>query len=78
MILQWNKDALLDSPDDGEAMRMLSEYLGGIFNADYDTDATNHGSGHRVMTRIHVSSNDLFNFVSFFLHPFGRVNPFRH
>lgn len=34
-ILEWNQDKLLDSRDDGEAMQLLTEYLGGVYNADY-------------------------------------------
>lgn len=48
MILRWNQDALLECPDEGEAMRMLTEYLLGIFNADYDVDGTTRQAGHRV------------------------------
>lgn len=47
MILHWNQDALLDCSDEGDAMRMLSAYLLGIFNVDYDQEAC-RSVGHRV------------------------------
>lgn len=47
MILHWNQDALLACSDDGDAMRMLSAYLLGIFNVDYDLEAC-RSVGHRV------------------------------
>lgn len=34
-ILEWNQEKLLNSRDDGEAMQLLTEYLGGVYNADY-------------------------------------------
>lgn len=46
-ILEWNQDALLASRDDGEAMQLLSEYLGGIFNADYQV-VRRHEQKYRV------------------------------
>lgn len=46
MILHWNQDALHNCADEGEAMRMLTEYLTGIFNADYELSASS--ATHRV------------------------------
>lgn len=37
-ILQWNKEALLACQDDGEAMHRLTDYLSGVYNADYPGD----------------------------------------
>lgn len=34
-ILDWNKEKLLDSRDDGEAMQLLTTYLTGVFNIEY-------------------------------------------
>ncbi|KAF7989163.1 hypothetical protein HCN44_007473 [Aphidius gifuensis] len=31
-ILEWNQDKLLNCRDDGEAMQLLTDYLGGVFN----------------------------------------------
>lgn len=31
-VLEWNQDKLLDCHDDGEAMQLLTDYLGGVFN----------------------------------------------
>ncbi|XP_012275102.1 TBC1 domain family member 9 [Orussus abietinus] len=32
MILEWNQEKLLNCRDDGEAMQLLTDYLGGVFN----------------------------------------------
>ncbi|XP_015603181.1 TBC1 domain family member 9 [Cephus cinctus] len=31
-VLEWNQDKLLNCHDDGEAMQLLTDYLGGVFN----------------------------------------------
>ncbi|XP_076653939.1 TBC1 domain family member 8/9 isoform X1 [Halictus rubicundus] len=31
-VLEWNQDKLLNCRDDGEAMQLLTDYLGGVFN----------------------------------------------
>lgn len=31
-MLEWNHDKLLNCRDDGEAMQLLTDYLGGVFN----------------------------------------------
>ncbi|XP_034948646.1 TBC1 domain family member 9 [Chelonus insularis] len=31
-VLEWNQDKLLECRDDGEAMQLLTDYLGGVFN----------------------------------------------
>ncbi|KAI4479417.1 PREDICTED: TBC1 domain family member 9 isoform X1 [Polistes canadensis] len=31
-VLQWNQDKLLNCRDDGEAMQLLTDYLGGVYN----------------------------------------------
>lgn len=31
-VLEWNQDKLLNCCDDGEAMQLLTDYLGGVFN----------------------------------------------
>ncbi|XP_046428118.1 TBC1 domain family member 9 isoform X1 [Neodiprion fabricii] len=31
-VLEWNHDKLLNCRDDGEAMQLLTDYLGGVFN----------------------------------------------
>ncbi|CAK9821928.1 TBC1 domain family member 9 [Anthophora retusa] len=31
-VLEWNQDKLLNCPDDGEAMQLLTDYLGGVYN----------------------------------------------
>lgn len=30
--MEWNQDKLLDCRDDGEAMQLLTDYLGGVYN----------------------------------------------
>ncbi|XP_037819094.1 TBC1 domain family member 8B [Lucilia sericata] len=40
-ILEWNKDELLRCNDDGEAMLVLSKFLEGIYNPDYDLPVAN-------------------------------------
>ncbi|XP_033221070.1 TBC1 domain family member 9 isoform X2 [Belonocnema kinseyi] len=32
MVLEWNQEKLLHCRDDGEAMQLLTDYLGGVFN----------------------------------------------
>ncbi|XP_074093659.1 TBC1 domain family member 8/9 isoform X2 [Cotesia typhae] len=32
MVLEWNQDKLLECRDDGEAMQLLTDYLGGVYN----------------------------------------------
>ncbi|XP_066586469.1 TBC1 domain family member 9 isoform X2 [Prorops nasuta] len=32
MVLEWNQDKLLNCRDDGEAMKLLTDYLGGVYN----------------------------------------------
>ncbi|XP_051168465.1 TBC1 domain family member 9 isoform X2 [Leptopilina boulardi] len=32
MVLEWNQEKLLNCRDDGEAMQLLTDYLGGVFN----------------------------------------------
>lgn len=31
-MLEWNQDKLLNCRDDGEAMQLLTDYLGGVYN----------------------------------------------
>lgn len=31
-VLEWNQDKLLNCRDDGEAMQLLTDYLGGVYN----------------------------------------------
>lgn len=31
-MLEWNQDKLLKCHDDGEAMQLLTDYLGGVYN----------------------------------------------
>jgi len=31
-VLEWNQDKLLRCRDDGEAMQLLTDYLGGVYN----------------------------------------------
>lgn len=31
-VLEWNQDKLLKCRDDGEAMQLLTDYLGGVYN----------------------------------------------
>ncbi|XP_034194602.1 TBC1 domain family member 8/9 isoform X2 [Osmia lignaria lignaria] len=33
-VLEWNQDKLLNCRDDGEAMQLLTDYLGGVYNDD--------------------------------------------
>ena len=40
-IIEWNKEKLLKCDDDGEAMMVLSKFLEGIHNPDYDLPQTN-------------------------------------
>lgn len=40
-ILEWNKEKLLKCYDDGEAMLVLSKFLEGIHNPDYDLPQAN-------------------------------------
>ena len=32
MVLEWNQEKLLNCRDDGEAMQLLTDYLGGVYN----------------------------------------------
>lgn len=32
MVLEWNQEKLLKCRDDGEAMQLLTDYLGGVYN----------------------------------------------
>ncbi|XP_059613417.1 TBC1 domain family member 9 [Phlebotomus argentipes] len=40
-VLEWNEEGMLSCQDDGEAMQILSTYLGGIFNPEYPTYTKN-------------------------------------
>lgn len=31
-VLEWNQEKLLNCRDDGEAMQLLTDYLGGVYN----------------------------------------------
>ncbi|XP_055382539.1 TBC1 domain family member 9 [Condylostylus longicornis] len=66
-ILEWNHEKLLQCKDDGEAMQLLGDYLGGIHNPDYQLTLNRPDpkpKSQSIYTLIHEAYTKFGEFIS--------------
>lgn len=59
-VLEWNQDKLLNCRDDGEAMQLLTDYLGGVYNDEGPIFPKPVDSTLLNKVRIYISSDFMY------------------
>lgn len=65
-MLDWNRDKLLSCNDDGEAMQVLTEFLNGVYNLEYQITPQRSELKHKVIEINYALQRYLFQYLILF------------